>query len=256
MFKDFELFFASLLTGCVEIEGFYETLQLLDINPEVWPDCPAKTPAILFFKLAKRSGERAAAVITQKNIEKLEKLNKSILEIDERFIAANYHGYLEFGRSVQLGRKILSDPKSTASLIHEYTQATKSDVGVVDIRAYADDFLAAVIDSREKKNDIVKIPGFEETAKAFGGFNPGCLWVITAGTGVGKTNLSLNMALRSSQAQPTLFINMEMRLYDINLRIMQIICAQDRRSIFKSDSESFGCSVNSYTASITEFTDL
>jgi len=250
VYDNFEQFFGSLLVGCVELEGFYLILKNQDVDPLDWPDCTARRIAIQFFKIAKTKGERAAAVLIQKSIADIPRLVKKNSEIDERFVAANYHGFLHHGLAIELGRKILSNPQKVNSLIEEFQSSSKSKVEVVDIRANANKFISQLEVTRLEKTDIFTIPGFSETAHAFGGFNPGRLWIITAATGVGKTNLSLNLAYRSSEARSTLFVNMEMDLHDLEIRLMQGICGQERSRIFNSDDSTFKASGSLYVSSM------
>lgn len=250
MLVEFENFFASIFVACLERNGFWEAMHALSIDPKQWPDCKAKRLMCQFVALAKGRGVGTARALLAANSFDVETLDMPAEKFDERWVAANYHAFVDFGLCFEFSREISRRPKEARTLAKAFLERKVSTVNVVDLREATDALIEQMTQSRESQADEISIPDFPRLSTMIGGFNPGRIVIITAKTGVGKTNLSLNLAEASSRVRPTLFINMEMDRYDLNLRLLQSITGTSRRRVFTADNSTFKCLTSLYTTKI------
>jgi KaiC/GvpD/RAD55 family RecA-like ATPase len=77
--------------------------------------------------------------------------------------------------------------------------------------------------SKEGKSVLV-VKGFEKLSAMIGGFNPERLGIFLGGTGFGKTNFAVNLALQAGQTMGVAYANMEMG-YDDMVRRFAVIAS-------------------------------
>lgn len=213
-------------------EFFIQVLEYIFNNHEEWPRLkrigvsangfPKSLFKIIstFEKIAENNSTLAAKMKIVSYIEKLPKQNKKI-SIEE--IALNYLDNSKIVKGLELANAILENPKNAELLISEWKKNISSSVDLVDFHKS----ISSVIEKNEEKlktgKNLIKIPEWNLLSEMIGGFNPGRLIILSANTGVGKTNLALNLGIKAAKEFPVLFFNMEMITDDIFSRMIMSI---------------------------------
>ena len=135
--------------------------------------------------------------------------------------------------------RLLSIGESPFKVAEEFLRQKGSSIGVgsKSLGELTSDFIKENERLLASGKALVKIHGWPLLSEMIGGFNPGRITIITAGTGVGKTNLSINLS-RSACVDGDLraaFVNMEMNEFDIAARYASAIAGLPR-SAFNDQS--------------------
>lgn len=218
--KNFPLFFSGLTKSFTLDAGRYRLAISNGMSPDLWPDCAAKEIALDFHQKAQSKGVEYAALYTAKKVDSLPDF-----EIPDAIneLICLYNEYKAYGHSVNLAKGILTNPQRTNELIESFKASSGNQVKVHHVQNEIDQYVATHLrDVQTKKELVVKIPGWDLLSTEIDGFNPSRVILLAAQTGVGKTNISLNLALSASKKMPVLYFNMEMNKEDIYQRIMQM----------------------------------
>lgn len=213
-------------------EFFIQVLEYIFNNHEEWPRLkrlgisangfPKSLFQIIstFEKIAENNSTLAAKMKIINHVEKLPKQQKKIT-VEE--IAVRFHEQSKIVKGLELGNAILSDPKNAEYLISEWKKNISSSVELIDFHKSVN----STIQNNEEKlklgKTLIKIPEWDLLSEMIGGFNPGRLIILSASTGVGKTNLALNIGIKAAKKFPVLFFNMEMITEDIFSRMIRSI---------------------------------
>lgn len=218
--SDYPLFFSGLVKEFCSQPEAYRMAIANGMSPKFWPDCDAKTIALEFDHKAQSKSLEYAAMYTAKKADKLPeyRIPKSINEL-----ICIYNEFRDFGHGVKLGQAIQRDPLKANELVAAFKTNSDSQVKVHHVQAELHDYIANhAAEYKNEKEFVVKIPGWPLLSNGIDGFNPARVILIAAQTGVGKTNLSLNLALAASKKMPVLYFNMEMLKNDMYQRIVQM----------------------------------
>ena len=199
-------------------ENFYQIVKKLGVNFSSWPDTNEYLICKNFEKLALEKNH--AVAVFQLDLEIPEDVFKSILTEEE--IKIFYSEHLLKVLALDLANKIKSNPENTSELCEEFLNKKVSTASFFSITESVEKF---VLENEEKiKNDSQKviIKGFEILSETISGFNVGRVTIITAHSGFGKSNLALNILKNAMKSGlRSIFINMEMELFDITKRFLQ-----------------------------------
>ena len=215
---DYKNFFNGVTRAFVEQPDFYTTFIRHGFDPLAWPDCESKGVAIEFDRLARDKGVDYAQLHLQRRVGALPdypfqpELSAMLCEFNEFKI---------FGLYRELGQALLANAARGPEILAGFKAHNKSLISVNSFREQA-------ITHAEKRRDDAKagvqpdvtIKNWETLSGLIGGFNPGRVILLVAGTGVGKTTLALNIMLSATETMPTLCFNMEMMLGDVYDRLI------------------------------------
>jgi len=121
-----------------------------------------------------------------------------------------------------LGDKLKKNPRGGKKLIENFKL---KEMGGIEFQTLEDLSLLVKNQIRKGKENksITRIEGFERLSEMIGGFNPQRLGMFLGGTGFGKTNFAVNLALAASQTMRVAYVNMEMGYTDMLKRFVVIL---------------------------------
>ena len=218
-FRDYPKFFGAITKLFIKDSDFYKTFINYGFDPMTWPECDAKAIAILFHEKAQNKSVEYARLHMQNQAGKL--LDHPISE-EQNDLVVEFEQYKTYGLWTQAAQAIMNNPFSATEIVAGLQQQSTSSVGAIMLQAYLDTFVETHIkEIKENKEQVVAIPNWPVLSDVIGGFNPGRVFLFVAGTGVGKTTFTLNLALDALKKMSVLFINMEMTVKDVVGRIVQ-----------------------------------
>lgn len=216
---EYEEFFIKVLEFIFENHEQWPRLKRLGISANGFPKNLFQIIST-FEKVAENNSTLAAKMKIVKHLENLPKTRK-LITIEE--IAEKYQDYSKIVKGLELANEINSDPKNAELIISKWKKNISSSVELIDFHKS----IESTIKSNEEKlklgKTIIKIPEWSLVSEMIGGFNPGRLIVLSARTGIGKTNLALNLGIKAAKEFPVLFFNMEMITEDIFSRMIKSI---------------------------------
>lgn len=218
--QEFESFFATILKNFAVTPDFYKYFIKRGFDPNLWPECSAKSMAVSFHTMVTTHSLDHAKLYFRPKVLSIEEMQ---LPEESEELVALFHSLREFVCWKQVGQAIVKNPKNAKALVSQAMQNGASLVNVIRIQeVFVDHVTKHIQDLQKGKEPIVKIQDWPLLSESIGGFNPGRILLFVAGTGVGKTTLTMNLALSAIKTMPVLFINMEMTTADIFDRIAQI----------------------------------
>jgi hypothetical protein len=116
--------------------------------------------------------------------------------------------------------RLEQEPECLDKLINEYKKAQATPTKVLNIKNNVLNLVSQNEQMIKNGTAIVKIPGFELVSQMIQGFNPKSITMITAMSGVGKTNYCVSLAQQASEIMDVLFINMEMDEFNFGSRFI------------------------------------
>lgn len=219
-FQDYPKFFGAIAKLFIEDGEFYQTFIKHNFDPCLWPECEAKKIAVDFHNKAQSKSVEYARLHLRDVAKKIQDYPISETQND---LIVEFEQYKTFGIWHQTGQEILKNPfKATEIISHAQNKNIKS-IEAIMVQEYLDSFVQNHIKKLKNKTEVVRhIPRWPVLSESIGGFNPGRVFLFVAGTGVGKTTLTLNMAVDAIKSMSVLFINMEMIVDDVMDRIVQL----------------------------------
>jgi KaiC/GvpD/RAD55 family RecA-like ATPase len=209
----------AILFNFAFVDGFYEACLKSGIAGRRWPDFQHKKTFEKFEFLAKEKTVKAAMYEISESIEF--EFQKSNLPSDIDSLKKVFDSACDFLFAKELMAKLKSNPLEFRSLLQEFSTSNQSINEVQSIEKMIQNF---VIENEKRiaaDEFEIAIPGWPVLSHSIGGFNPGRLTIISAGTGVGKTNLSMNFARCLWEKKiASLYVNMEMDLHDVATRFL------------------------------------
>jgi KaiC/GvpD/RAD55 family RecA-like ATPase len=212
---------SAILFNCVFVDGYFELCKKLGIVGMRWPECSAKVKYDEFLSLVKEKTVVAARYAFAESIDYVD--GASGLPKDSAGLTSIFDSSSTVLFAREMGLRIKADPTQFHHLLKEYVAlAAASDFAEVkSIEAMTSDFILETERRIAENTFEVKIPKWEVLSSLIGGFNPGRVTILTAGTGVGKTNLAMALARGLWRSErPSLYINMEMDQYDLTARFI------------------------------------
>lgn len=216
---DYPKFFSSVTKAFIQEPGFYEYFIRHGFDPNEWPEVNAKTLAVKFHETVKQKSIQYAQLSFAKKADGLESSN---LSEDANSLICAFSEFKTYGLGRELGQAILSQPSKANELLEGFKHKKAS--GVV-VKNFKEEIAQYVEHEKLRKENVEKeiiINAWPLLSQGIGGFNPGRVILVVAGTGVGKTTLSLNLILSALEKMPVLFFNMEMTFQDIYDRVCMI----------------------------------
>lgn len=206
-------FMTSLLKHFVQTDD-YPVFKKLGINAD---DIPSEYRSQFadFERIAKNNLSLAKIKFSEVfgNIPgESKKLNLNI-------IANNYHANAKAIRCFEFLENIRRSPLDAERLAKDFLRSKSDSVGLLDLRTQIETTVLEIEAAAKNGTFETLIPYWENLSKTVGGFNPGCVFIITAKTGVGKTALALNIATSAMREMNVIYFNMEMLVSDIVKRI-------------------------------------
>ncbi len=215
---DFPLFFAEITRLFIEDPTFYNIHIRQGFDPSEWPECDAKTFAMNFHHLAESKSVEYAKLHMRTKVINLPRYE--IPDTSEELIPL-FHEFKKFGLFKCLGLNLCANPNQGEDIVKNFQKRPIQGVLTFDLKEHLEArILNHLQDAKDKKEMAVEIPDWPTLSRLIGGFNPGRVILLVAGTGVGKTTFAINLALSSIKKFPVLFFNMEMIQQDIIDRIV------------------------------------
>jgi hypothetical protein len=239
----------AILFNFAYSDGFYETCRKAGIAGRPWPEFEGSKLLERFESTARTKTIKAAMyeVSDALNFEN----KKATLPKDLDSLKAVFDSACDYLFARELVGKLRTNPQDFRQLIQEYapnSKTTGSDVKSIE------QMIAEFVKENERRIEAnefeVIIPGWPTLSTYIGGFNPGRLTIITAGTGVGKTNLCMNLSTCLWKSSiPSLYINMEMDLHDVSTRFLTAQLNIERREL---KSENYIQKINPLGETLSE----
>ncbi len=216
--RNWESFLNQIVIDTVYMPTRAELYKRLGVDWQAWPECRAKDIAKRFERRAAEKSPSAARVSVASDLEGLE----GLLMPEETFqIQAMYQDMASFGRGQQLAQKIMASPGDAQQLVSDFNQNRVSSVKPTSLYENIGPTLK-ILEEEIDRGEVVKpLFGWPLLTEMISGINPGRVTILVAGTGVGKTNLTINFALAAIEKDPVLFFNMEMTMKDIVSRFIR-----------------------------------
>ena len=234
---EYKNFFNAVTRAFAELPEFYATMIRHGFDPRDWPECEGKLIPIEFDRLARERGTDYAQLHT---IRKVSHLHNHPLPDDKNALICEFGEYKKYGLYRELGQALLSDPLRGTEALARFKAHAKSGVSVANFREEILDHVQKRIELGETGTETdTLVTDWMQLSRLIGGFNPGRVILLVAGTGVGKTTFALNVILSAVKTMPVLCFNMEMFRTDIYDRLCMAgagITTRDWKHMGRKDS--------------------
>ncbi len=216
----FPAFFYALLYDMVLDRARYDFLRTCGIRAKDWPECEAKNIALEFDSRVKAKGfDYASSVVFNQSLKTSPEIE---IPRETNNLVAQYEDHKAYGLYTQLAKSLLSDPLSGVKTLSAFKDRNSSSVSIVTLKDALAETIPQIEAGVKAGTSVIQIPQWPILSDLVGGFNPDRVFIFTARTGVGKTSLALNLAIRAIETMPVLYFNMEMSIRDISTRCLQI----------------------------------
>lgn len=235
---NFELFVNALIIAAIRHTWMQDELIAAGIK---LGDLPAKSlgkPIWLAYQSKlKTMGHESAAFEMTGDLDNLERFSDPMTAIPKspEVLRDKYQRLFDAHQFEQLGSDLRAKPESGKELIRDFQLKEASAVKAQSLSELSILVGHHFVQAKEKKSSLA-IKGFERLAEMIGGFNPERLGILLGGTGFGKTNAAVNIALAAAQTMSVGYVNMEMGYPDMVKRFA-VICS--RVSYFDYASGNF-----------------
>lgn len=135
-------------------------------------------------------------------------------------IANSYFSAAKAIRCYEFLEKVQRQPLDSERLANELLKRNSKSVKLTKLTHEVENVFKNHEASLKNGTFEILINEWEKLSKMIGGFNPGRLIVITGQTGLGKTNIALNIAVSAMKKTNVLYFNMEMLVDDVIKRII------------------------------------
>lgn len=214
-----EEFFLQVLTFIYENHEDWNKIQRLGVSSRGFPKS-LRSIVSDFENIASKNSTLAAKMKIVRRFESLPRPEKK-LNLGE--IAQRYFSMANYTLGLELGNDILKNPEKAELIVSDWKKNKTTSVELLDFHKNVE---KTILDNEariKQGKTVIEIPTWERLSRMIGGFNPGRLIVVTAKTGVGKTNLALNLGIKAAQKFPVLYFNMEMMPQDIFERMIKSV---------------------------------
>ena len=215
---DFPSFFNQIATEFILLEDKRVFFEAVGVDPEDWPDIEAKKIMQKFLTDRALKGLDFAKFQAMKP---LQEISGAEIPEDRSSFTSLYHEGLTQLRAFELASRISRDPQNVERYVAGFRIRKSESDQVVNFADEVQDIVRRQGERVDAGKALVVIDGWSFLSKAVGGFNPGRVSLLAAGTGVGKTMLALNLARGATKHHTTLVVNMEMNFDDIGARVIQ-----------------------------------
>lgn len=214
-----EQFFIQVLDYVYHNHDEWLKLKRLGVSAKGFPQS-LQSIITDFENIAAKNSTLAAKM---KIVKRFESLPRSEKKLNLGEIAQRYHSASNFIKGQELGNAILKSPEKAELIISEWKKNKSVSVELLDFHKNLESVVGKNEERIKQGKTVIEIPSWPILSNMIGGFNPGRLIVITAKTGVGKTNLAINLGIKAAQKFPVLYFNMEMLPDDIFARMIKSI---------------------------------
>lgn len=250
-----EVFYNSLCREAILVKETRLKYEAVGIDLLDWPDCAAKGVYRRFLSECDKSlGAAQYRAITDLNALGVEAVSK-----DYSFLAKKYEDEKEYMRGVYLARKINEDPKRWVTAVHDAKRSVHVRSEFVRLQDHVSKMIEAKVSEFAAGSAVLRIPSWPKLSDMIGGFNHSRVSIISAATGVGKTNLALNLAQSAASKMGVVYVNMEMDHADIGLRLFTAkkrISQTGLRSLTPESITRATHSIESYIQEVTAMEDF
>lgn len=219
-FSNYHDFFSTVAKCFVLSPNFYSLFIKHGFEPFSWPDCEGRDLAIKFHSMAEERSVEYAKLHCRDEAKKLRKIE--IPEESSELIVA-FSQFKQFGTWEQAAQRTLENPMLGEEIFFSAKNKNHSKLTARLVQADLNNVVEEIkADIKAGKELVRKVHKWPLLSESLGGFNPGRVYLIVAGTGVGKTTFTLNFGLDVLRTMPALFVNMEMTYKDMIKRLVQI----------------------------------
>ncbi len=216
---EYPSFFWMIFKMFIADSEFYKYFIRLGFNPHEWPACDAKPYAAKFHDLAQTKSVEFAKI-------KFKNMEHEIVDYPipgtANEVSCMFEEMKTFGLWDIAGRAIVASPLRGPEIVASLRKSSSGVTAILLQESIEQEVIAHISALKNKESFVKTISGWEKLSAAIGGFNPSRISLLVAGSGVGKTTISLNLAISAIQTMPTLFVNMEMSPRDFTSRIIQL----------------------------------
>ena len=222
-----QIFYQSVLN-----ENFFLDSQKLGVNFLTWPMNQIFSTAKRFY--ANSINKSYFAALQELNfIVPDEAYNSTISEEEIKIFYADYLNYL---RALDLGKKINFKPEQAVTFCQEFLENKISTAKRTSLAEAIGSFVVKNEEKLENGHSNVLLKDFPVLSETMGGFNTGRVTIVTANTGMGKTNYGVNILKAAiNDNLNCLYVNMEMDTTDMTKRFLQSFCHLRSRDFEKND---------------------
>lgn len=192
------------------------------VDGSTWPDCEPKNIALELNVKVKFGFLAAKTMIFAENKEYLGVIRNHTfnLSLDVKKIVSRQEECHRRYWAIVFQNRLESEPECLDKLINEYKKAQATPTKVLNMKNSVLNLVKQNEEMIKNGTSIVKIPGFELVSEMIQGFNPKSITMLTAMSGVGKTNYCVSLAQRASEIMDVLFVNMEMDEFNFGSRFI------------------------------------
>lgn len=187
-----------------------------------------------YLKLVREKGHAVAAYEMRDLSSAIDIMGGTprVVPSDHDVLVAEYQKHVTNFRVNLLGKELSKSPENYQKIISDF-YLRFNHVGSFDAFDGVQSFLPREKLDSEVGRSIVKIPRFEKLSQVIGGFNPGRIGILLGATGLGKTNLMLNLGLAAAEKMGVCYVNMEMSPRDMVRRMAVIRSRIDYGEFFR-----------------------
>lgn len=192
------------------------------VDGSTWPECEPKNIAIALNQKVRFGYLAAKTMIFAGHKEYLSVIRNHTfsLPLEVKKILSRQEECHKRYWAIVFQNRLQSEPECLDRLINEYKKEQATPTKITNIKNNVLNLVKQNEDMIKNGTSIVVIPGFELVSKMIQGFNPKSITMLTAMSGVGKTNYCVSLAQRASEIMDVLFINMEMDEFNFGSRFI------------------------------------
>lgn len=192
------------------------------VDGSTWPDCEPKNIALALNAKVRFGFLAAKTMIFTEHKDYLMVIRHHTfnLPLEVKKIVARQEECHKRYWAIVFQNRLEQEPDCLDKLINEYKKAQATPTKVLNIKNNVLNLVRQNEEMIKNGTAIVTIPGFELVSKMIQGFNPKSITMLTAMSGVGKTNYCVSLAQQASEIMDVLFINMEMDEFNFGSRFI------------------------------------
>lgn len=194
---------------------FRDIFYSLDISPNDWPECKAKSLVVEFERLWPQVGHvKAKQALNTSTNEFCKDRDTDLIPNDINKIRAVYDHHCFLQKAIEVGAEISDNPENAFEIFSKLKHPKDADQ-IFDLADISQQHFDRLCENVKQGKLVKQIPDWPLLSDLVGGFNPGRLGMILAESGFGKSNLCLNIALAAQKEMRVVYFNMEMLIEDM-----------------------------------------
>jgi len=192
------------------------------IDGSTWPDCEPKSIALDLNAKVRFGFLAAKTMIFNEYKDYIGVIRKHtfMLPLEVKKILARQEECHKRYWAIVFQNRLQDEPECLDKLINEYKKAQATPTKILNMKHNVLSLVKTNEEMIKNGTAIVTIPGFEKVSELIQGFNPKSITMLTAMSGVGKTNYCVSLAQNATEIMDVLFVNMEMDEFNFGSRFI------------------------------------